>query len=183
MGLFKNNITIFLFVFFAVFSQSCRQETYENDNKTNKEPKHYKDKLMETNQYLVKKDASLIKAYAERRKWDVKTTETGLWYMIKDEGDGKAAMEHKKAVIDYKIELLDGTTCYTSEKEGKKEFVIGRNEEPRGLDIGIRMLKEGGKAVFIIPPHLGYGLVGDTKKIPARATIVYYVQLNEIKEP
>ncbi len=183
MNLNNKNITSFLIIFLSIFLQYCKQGEYNNDNNDKNKPKQYKNKLMETNQYLVKKDASLIKAYARRRNWDIKPTETGLWYMIIDKGNGKKAEENKKAVIEYKIELLDGTLCYDSDSSGPKTFIIGKNEEPRGLDIGIRKLREGGQAVFIIPPHLALGLIGDTKKIPARAIIVYYVTLIKIKEP
>ncbi len=48
-----------------------------------------------------------------------------------------------------------------------------RSELEQGLNEGIRMLRPGSEAVFIIPPFLAYGLLGDSKKIPPRSVIVY----------
>jgi FKBP-type peptidyl-prolyl cis-trans isomerase len=41
------------------------------------------------------------------------------------------------------------------------------------------MLKPGGEAIFIIPPFLAYGFVGDGNKIPSRAVIVYNITVSK----
>jgi FKBP-type peptidyl-prolyl cis-trans isomerase len=46
-----------------------------------------------------------------------------------------------------------------------------------GLNQGLRMLKPGAEAIFILPPFLAYGLPGDGKKIPSRAVIVYRITI------
>ena len=55
--------------------------------------------------------------------------------------------------------------------------IIGRSEMAAGLNEGLKMLKPGGEAVFIIPPFLAYGLKGDGNKIPARSIIVYEIKM------
>jgi FKBP-type peptidyl-prolyl cis-trans isomerase len=42
------------------------------------------------------------------------------------------------------------------------------------------LMKEGEKAIFIIPSHLAFGLLGDENKIPKRATLVYDVELVQV---
>ena len=49
------------------------------------------------------------------------------------------------------------------------------------LEEGILLLKEGDRAKFIIPSHLAFGLLGDMKKIPAKAVLVYDIELIKIK--
>jgi FKBP-type peptidyl-prolyl cis-trans isomerase len=83
--------------------------------------------------------------------------------------------------ILYEVSLLDGSTCYSSDEDGPRSFILGRSEEISGLEQGIAMMRAGEKARFIIPPHLGYGLIGDEKRIPARSIIVYLVELTEIE--
>ncbi len=46
-----------------------------------------------------------------------------------------------------------------------------------GLNQGLRMLKPGGEAIFILPPFLAYGLKGDGNKIPSRSVIVYEIKI------
>ncbi len=166
----------------VIFILSCFCKQRINNKSTEKKPEASKKVLIETNKYLVKKDAELIQAYAERRGWDIKSTENGLWYMIINNGNGQRALPEQQAVINYKIELLDGTLCYSSDSSGVKKFTIGKDEVIKGLDTGIKMLNEGSKAVFIIPPYLAHGLIGDTERIPARSIIVYYVELIKIIE-
>jgi len=154
----------------------------------NNEPESYHrpavndDQMIEVNKYLLEKDNELIEAYIKRRNWDMRTTGSGLWYMIFEKGNGKEAQKNKLAEINYSIELLDGTTCYTSESLGSKTFIIGRGDVIQGLEEGILLMQEGDKASFIMPPHLAYHLLGDEKEIPARATIVYNVELLKISD-
>ncbi len=136
-----------------------------------------KEKLLEVNKILVKKDAEKIAAYAERHGWEMTETETGLWYMIYHNGRGGRAQSGMAATIEYQISLLDGTACYSSDNSGPRQFKIGQGGVESGLEEGILFMHEGDKARFIMPPHLAHGLLGDEHKIPARAIIVYEVEL------
>jgi FKBP-type peptidyl-prolyl cis-trans isomerase len=136
--------------------------------------------LLRVNKYLVQKDVELIESYAARRQWSMEVTETGLFYEIFEETDGIKPRQGDKVKILYEVSLLDGSTCYSSDEDGPRSFILGRSEEISGLEQGIAMMRAGEKARFIIPPHLGYGLIGDEKRIPARSIIVYLVELTEI---
>jgi FKBP-type peptidyl-prolyl cis-trans isomerase len=46
-----------------------------------------------------------------------------------------------------------------------------------GLNQGLRMLKRGGEALFILPPFLAYGLKGDGNKIPSRSVLIYEIKI------
>jgi FKBP-type peptidyl-prolyl cis-trans isomerase FkpA len=133
--------------------------------------------MAELNRYLVQKDRERIQNFIERK--DLKMTEspTGLWYQIINEGSGKTFTDNDKVIMDYECSLLDGTICYTSEKLGKKEIILGRSQMEPGMNEGLRLLRHGAQAIFIMPPFLAYGLVGDGKMIPSREVIVYKVNI------
>ncbi|MCK4663259.1 MAG: FKBP-type peptidyl-prolyl cis-trans isomerase [Bacteroidales bacterium] len=169
--------SLIIIIIFVLLICSCKEKTR---NVSDKDIKELKEPLIEVNKYLVKKDADLIKKYAERRKWKMKETESGLWYMIYKNGNGKQANEGEFATINYTVNLFNGKMCYSSDSLGSKYFKIGNRTVERGLDEGILLLKEGDKAKFILPPHLAYGLLGDDNKIPSRSIIVYDVELLEI---
>lgn len=136
--------------------------------------------LADLNSYLVQKDRERIQNYAVRKKLKMKESRSGLWYMIKKEGQGDFFKDNDRIVMDYECSLLDGTKCYSSKKQGPKEIILGRNEIESGLNEGLRMLKPGGEAIFILPPFLAFGILGDNKAIPPRATLVYEIKiLNE----
>ncbi len=136
-----------------------------------------KKELADLNRYLVRKDRERIENYIARRNLKMTETQSGLWYMIKSEGKGSNFTDKDKVVMEYECTLLDGTFCYSSKETGPKEVIIGNTRIEPGLDQGLRMLKPGSEALFIIPPFLGWGLPGDGGKIPPRAVIVYNISI------
>jgi FKBP-type peptidyl-prolyl cis-trans isomerase FkpA len=139
-----------------------------------------KDNLADINTYFVQKDRERIVNYIERKHLSMKETKSGLWYYIKNEGTGRFFTENDKVSFGYVCSFLDGTVCYNSDKLGPKEAILGKSEIEAGLNEGLRLLKPRGEAVFILPPFLAYGLLGDGKSISSRAILVYEVRiLNE----
>jgi FKBP-type peptidyl-prolyl cis-trans isomerase FkpA len=136
-----------------------------------------KKELSDLNTYFVQKDRERIQNYIERKNLSMKESENGLWYCIIKEGSGKQFIENDKISINFICSLLDGTECYNSDKLGPKELILGKSEIEAGLNEGLSLLKPGGEAIFILPPFLAYGLVGDGKSIPSRATLVYYIRI------
>jgi FKBP-type peptidyl-prolyl cis-trans isomerase FkpA len=166
----KVNLIVILMLFYAV---SCNNSPEKQVIKQ----KPGKNELADINQYFVQKDRERIQNYIERKNLSMKESATGLWYCIKKEGTGKFYTDKDKITIYYKCSLLDGTECYNSDKLGPKEFVLGKSEIEAGLNEGLRLLKPGGEAIFIIPPFLAYGLVGDGKYIPSRSILVYDISI------
>ena len=166
----------------AVLLTSCRK-TPGQDNPPTMTPEEEKEMLLKINKFLVQKDIDLIESYTERRGWDMEVTESGLFFKIYEETEGVRAENGMKIRLNYRMSLLDGTTCYSSEEDGPKEFILGKSLEITGLELGVEMMREGEKARFIIPPHLAYGLLGNEERIPARSIIVYEVELLEAGSP
>jgi len=135
-----------------------------------------KNELADLNSYLVQKDKERIQNYIERKNLAMKETTSGLWYNIKNEGRGDYFAENDRVVFEYECYLLDGTVCYSSKIKGPREVHLGKSEIETGLFEGIRMLKPGGEAIFIMPPFLAYGIVGDGKAIPPRSVLVYEIK-------
>jgi FKBP-type peptidyl-prolyl cis-trans isomerase len=165
-----------LFLLAGFLLVTCRSAP-KQDNPVPITPEEEKEMLININKFLVKKDIDLIRAYAERRGWNMEVTESGLFYEIYEQTSRERAMQGMNIRINYSLSLLDGTICYTSDKDGAKEFILGKSHEVSGLEQGVEMMRVGEKARFIIPPHLAYGLLGDENRIPARSIIVYEVEL------
>jgi FKBP-type peptidyl-prolyl cis-trans isomerase len=161
----------------AVFLVSCS----EKPGNANINSKPGKNEMADLNKYLIRKDRERIKNYIERKNLKMNESPTGLWYQIIREGSGNVFSNSDKIVMDYECSLLDGTRCYSSKDLGPKEITLGRSEIEPGLNEGLRLLKPGAEATFIIPPFLAYGLIGDRKMIPSRAVIVYNVNILQPK--
>lgn len=169
-----------LFSILLCSASSCNRDTQQHPEKV-EHPEKYNDQLVNVNKGMVEKESEEIESYIKRHSWEMKNTGTGLRYLIYENGNGELAATGKIAVIKFKVNLLNGTECYSSDKSGPKEFKIGTGGVESGLEEGIKLLKVGDKAKFIFPPHLAHGLTGDDDKIPSRATLVYDVELIQLK--
>lgn len=166
-----------------MFFISCIQVSCNQGEKTQsgQSEKNIKEPLIKINKKLVKSEDERIQEFLDRYGWNMSQTGSGLRYLVYHKGNGKAATIDKIAVMNFSVTLLNGDTLYTSRDDGPKEFQIGKGGVESGLEEGILLLKEGDRAKFIIPSHLAFGLVGDGEKIPAKATLVYDVELIHIK--
>ena len=168
-------IVSFILTFFFI---SCRNPE-QTEKKLNQ--KKVEESLVKANKNIVKTEDQQIEDFIDRYGWKMKETGTGLRYMIYKEGSGKKADKGKKVTLKYSSSFLSGEVCYTSDELGNKEFIVGQGGVEPGLEEGILFLKKGDRAKFILPSHLAFGLVGDGNKIPAKATLVYDLELIDIK--
>nr|WP_321223041.1 peptidylprolyl isomerase [uncultured Psychroserpens sp.] len=109
-------------------------------------------------------------------------TESGLRYQIIQKGNGKAAEKGKMVSVHYKGQLADGTVFDSSYKRNAPlDFQVGVGQVIAGWDEGICLLNVGDKARLVIPSDLGYGSAGAGGVIPPDATLVFDVELMDVK--
>jgi FKBP-type peptidyl-prolyl cis-trans isomerase FkpA len=166
-----------IFILLTLGIVSCRNNQLKPGDKN----KPGKTEMADMNRYLVQKDRERIQNYIERKNLRMIESPTGLWYQIIKEGEGRNLTDNDKITIEYECSLLDGTKCYSSKTLGPKELILGRSEIEPGIYEGLRMLKPGSEAIFILAPFLAYGLPGDGKMIPPRAIVVYNVNILRAK--
>ncbi|MGB0882505.1 MAG: FKBP-type peptidyl-prolyl cis-trans isomerase [Vicingaceae bacterium] len=142
--------------------------------------KQLQEDLIKANKKALNQESEQIDAYVKRKGLDVTLSKTGLRYTIYKDLDGENVQENQEALVHYKVSLLDGTECYTT-KDKPEFFMVGKDYVESGLHEGIQHMSVGDKAIIIIPSHLGHGLAGDLKKIPIKSTIVYDIELLDIK--
>lgn len=171
----------FLLLVCLSICQSCGDAHKKTTKNTNLQSKEFQDKLINANKMYVRKESDEIDQYITHRGWKMTMTGTGLRYMITQKGNGIAAIPEKYAKVNYKISLLDGTLCYSSDSTGAKVFLIGHDNVESGLHEGIQLLHVGDKAVFILPSYLAHGLMGDDSKIPPKSSVIYDIELLSIR--
>lgn len=125
---------------------------------------------------------SLMQNYIAKNKIKVAPTASGLYFIPKKAGKGAQAMAGQKVAVHYVGKLLDGTEFDNSIKRGEPiEFVLGQGRVIPGWDEGIAMMKEGEKAVLLIPSNLAYGERGN-QVIPPCSPLVFDVELVKVGE-
>ena len=109
-------------------------------------------------------------------------TESGLRYQIIQKGNGKQAEKGKKVSVHYQGALDNGQVFDSSYKRKQPiDFQLGVGQVIEGWDEGIALLQVGDKARFVIPSYLGYGSRGAGGVIPPDATLVFDVELMDVK--
>ncbi len=167
----KSGIIISVIIFALTIACHTKKDVPANASPPGKE------EMVDLNRYLVQKDREIIGNYIERKGLKMTESPTGFWYMIENGGSGNLFKDNDIIKMNYDCSLLDGTKCYSSGTLGPKEIILGKSEVEQGMNEGLRLLKPGARAVFILPPFLAYGFVGDGKKIPPRSIIIYEVSI------
>ena len=109
-------------------------------------------------------------------------TSSGLQLRDDQEGTGPEAKRGDHVVVHYTGRLQDGTKFDSSRDRGDPfSFALGAGTVIRGWDEGVAGMKVGGKRTLVIPPELGYGARGAGRVIPPNATLVFDVELLEIR--
>ena len=113
---------------------------------------------------------------------EMTATPTGLRYEEVTQGTGEPAAAGDTVSVHYTGWLPDGTTFDSSRDRGEPfQFVLGEGRVIPGWDEGVAGMLEGGTRKLVIPPALGYGEAGAGATIPPHATLVFEVELLEVR--
>ncbi len=122
------------------------------------------------------------KAFLEEnaKKDGVKTTASGLQYEVITEGTGKKPAATDTVKVHYEGKLIDGRVFDSSIRRGEPaEFPL--NRVIAGWTEGLQLMSAGSKYRFVIPSGLAYGENGAGALIGPNSTLIFEVELLEVK--
>tara|TARA_B100000780_G_C21019247_1_gene408430 strand:- start:136 stop:849 length:714 start_codon:yes stop_codon:yes gene_type:complete len=111
---------------------------------------------------------------------EVTTTASGLQYEVLTEGEGAKPSATSTVTVHYHGTLVDGTVFDSSVERGQPA-TFGLNQVIKGWTEGVQLMSVGSKYRFFIPYTLGYGERGAGGQIGPYATLIFDVELLEIK--
>lgn len=156
------------------FGMACSSDPEKQEKP---DPLQFKPQLEKVNKYQVEKESDEIQQFILRQGWNMQTTGTGLRYVFIKRTEGEMPTSGQRVRVNYKIALLDGTICYSSDEKGPYEFVVEGDALESGLHEGIQLMKVGERAKFILPSYLAHGLHGDDAVIPPLSALVVDIEL------
>ena len=134
---------------------------------------------------LTEKKTAEIKAVGEKflqenlKNENVKSTASGLQYIVEKEGTGIQPTATDEVTVHYTGKLLDGTVFDSSVSRGEPA-TFPLNRVIPGWTEGVQLMKEGGKYTFFIPSDLAYGPQGVPNAIPPHSTLIFEVELIKV---
>lgn len=127
----------------------------------------------ETLEPLNQTEEDIIKYIADNNL-NAQRSNSGLYYVINDEGTGDRPTSTSNVSVAYKGYFLDGTVF----DQSTNGISFNLNQVIKGWTEGIQLFKEGGEGILLVPSNLGYGNGG--QGIPGGAVLVFDVKLISI---
>lgn len=125
-------------------------------------------------------DGADFVAAAKQNDPEIKTTASGLSYKIINEGEGQKAGDAVRARLVYTEKRINGNELTATDEKGRMVYMS--NVTP-GLAEGLKLIGNGGKAVFYVPGDLAYGVNGiPSREVGPLETIVYEVEVMSVGE-
>src|SRR5436190_3727545 len=117
-----------------------------------------------------------------KKKPGVKTTASGLQYKVEKEGTGPQPKATDMVTVNYRGTLIDGTEFDSSYKRGQPA-TFPLNGGIKGWTEGLQLMKQGSKYQFVVPSNLAYGERSVGPDIAPNATLIFEVELLDVKPP
>ena len=111
----------------------------------------------------------------------VQQTESGIQYVVEQEGSDVFAAATDTVVVNYRGTLLDGTEFDSSSERGEPA-TFPLNQVIPGWTEGMQLVGKGGKIKLWIPYELGYGPRAMSEQLPGYSTLVFEVELLDVKK-
>ena len=109
-------------------------------------------------------------------------TSSGLYFKDVYLGSGREARRGRTLTVHYTGWLHDGTRFDSSvERDEPLGLVLGESSLIQGWQEGLEGMREGSRRKLVIPPHLAYGPEGSDGRIPPQATLVFSVELLDVR--
>lgn len=141
--------------------------------------------LLSAQEISVRQEMESIEAFVERSGWQMQETGTGLRYQIYHRnGSASPKIGPGDAVrLSYTLRLLNGSLIEEYKPDSPRTFILGKSDMIAGLAEALPLLRKGDRARILVPSHLAYGFSGDGSRVPARATLLFDMAVEDILIP
>lgn len=176
----RSRLFILCMAVLAVLCCACKRNVVVSA--PNVSASNAKEDMLSAQEIAVRQEIESIEAFLKRSGKPMQRSGSGLYYHIEESPNPKAPkVERGNAVrLSYTLRLLNGEQIASSEQNGLKTFVVGKSESEPGLTEAVLMMKKGDRAQLILPSRLGFGFSGNGAEVPAMASLLYELCVEEV---
>jgi FKBP-type peptidyl-prolyl cis-trans isomerase len=156
---------------------SCAQEP-EHERRV----RWTREQSTELSKVLAEQEEVDIQLYVERLSHlKFENTGSGLRMAFVKDSVGEIAKPGQRAYVSFKMSLLNGSLCYSSDEHRSNDFIVDRSEVESGIQEAIKKMSVGDSCKVITPSHLAHGLTGDLNKIPPLTPLVIDLKMIRLR--
>ncbi|MDR9416168.1 MAG: FKBP-type peptidyl-prolyl cis-trans isomerase [Gracilimonas sp.] len=125
----------------------------------------------------LEEDITKIEAYLDENGIQAKVHSSGIRYVVVDGGDGRKPDICNSVKVTYKGWFLSNDSLFD---QSQQEISLGLSRVITGWQIGVPLIKKGGKIVLYIPSVYAYGEAGSGTAIPPNSNLIFEIELKDI---
>jgi FKBP-type peptidyl-prolyl cis-trans isomerase FkpA len=149
---------------------------------TSQKKRQIQDTVLAMSQANSKMKDFLQRYKANQLGAELKTTKSGLKYVVHEQGKGPKAKTADYVMSDYYGVLTSNGRVFDSSFRRTEDtpFPAGVGQVIPGWDEAFSLFNEGSKVTIIVPPALGYGVAGSPPVIPGNSELAFYMEINKV---
>ncbi len=130
---------------------------------------------------MKQQEQELLKVYLTNNNITTQPLESGLFYIEEKKGSGPLPKLGDVLKVHFTVSMLDGFPLFSTYDKEPMDIEFGQQFDTEGFDEALAYLQKGTKAKLIVPSHLAFDSIGRNQMIPPYTTMLYNVELVNIR--
>lgn len=172
----------YLIILVLIFTTACRNKVVQYPVSYDNDRERFMQFSQDLNKQILHDETEQIEEYIADSKMEFNHTSYGFW--ISNSGKSTPTMAKSGDAVKYNYEVsdFDGNVIYSEQEIGTRQSLLGKENLPRGLHIGLQLIEKGDSAIALMPSFLAYGGYGDRNRINGNEPLIFKIKIFDIKK-
>lgn len=127
-------------------------------------------------------EQEVLKSYLAEKQITTAPLASGLYYIETKKGSGVQPKPGDVMKVRFSVSMIEGFPLFSNFDKEPMDIEYGQPFDTKGFDEALTYLRKGTKASLIVPSHLAFDSVGRNQMIPPYSTMLYEVELVDVKD-
>jgi FKBP-type peptidyl-prolyl cis-trans isomerase FkpA len=130
---------------------------------------------------MKQQEQALLQAYLTENNITTPPLASGLYFLEEKKGSGPLPKSGDVLKVHFSVSMIEGFPLFSTYDREPMDIEFGQQFDTQGFDEALAYLQKGSKAKLIVPSHLAFDSVGRSQMIPPYTTMIYDVELVNIR--